>query len=92
MRNAPENNINTTPRDNTKLIVGKKIVKVEQLSARQCEIYGFDYVRWQPVFLITLDDGTELLPLRYPEGNGSGVVEVMFADHNELLWSNNIRK
>ncbi|MCC6150755.1 MAG: hypothetical protein IT461_10940 [Planctomycetes bacterium] len=80
-------------KDNSSLIVGKKIVKVEQLSKRQCDNYGFDWCGWQPVWLITLDDGTQLLPLRDPEGNGPGVIQVQAEPQiTELLWSNTICK
>ena len=78
-------------KDNTSLIIGKKIVKVEQLSKRQCDIYGFDWCGWQPVWLITLDDGTQMLPLQDPEGNGPGVIQVLAEPQiTELLWSNRV--
>ncbi|MCQ3950987.1 MAG: hypothetical protein HUU03_13200 [Planctomycetaceae bacterium] len=81
------------PADNSKLLLGRKILKVEQLSKRQCDLYGFDYCGWQPVFTITLDDGTELVPLRDPERNGPGVLEVRTQDQREdLLWTDIIRK
>jgi len=78
-------------KDNSSLIVGKKIVKVEQLSERQTRIYGLEFDSFNPVWLITLDDGTQLLPLRDPEGNGPGVIQVLAEPQiTELLWSNTV--
>lgn len=79
------------PEDNSKLIIGRKIVKVEQLSKRQSAYYGFEWPAL--VFIITLDDGTELVPLQDAEGNGPGVIEVRTQDQREeLLWSDSVRE
>jgi hypothetical protein len=79
-------------KDNSSLIVGKKIVKVEQLSKRQTRhLRSSSGAAGSPVWLITLDDGTQLLPLRDPEGNGPGVIQVLAEPQiTELLWSNTV--
>ena len=56
---------------------GKTIAEVRQLTHDEVEGFG-----WYPGYgsvsiVIVLDDGTTLVPMQDPEGNGPGYLEVM---------------
>ncbi len=79
------------PQSNAAHLLGRKIISVERLSSRQAGFYGFE--GRDPVFVITLDNGVELVPLADAERNGPGVLEVRTQDQREdLLWTDIIRK
>ena len=55
-----------------KLLLGKKIVKVEYLSVKESDNMLWEY---QPV-CFQLDDGNWILPMRDDEGNDGGALAV----------------
>jgi len=56
-------------------LVGRSITKVRELSAKEAQELGWDYVS-DPAIVIELDDGTKLIPSRDPELNGEGFLLV----------------
>ena len=57
-----------------KVLLNKKIVKIEWLSEKEMEDFGWHNAS----IILTLDDGTEIIPQRDDEGNDAGA----------LLWIN----
>jgi hypothetical protein len=56
-------------------LVGKTIVSVRSLTDEEIKQMMWFEVPEETV-LITLSDGTQIMPMRDPEGNGSGFLEV----------------
>jgi hypothetical protein len=78
--------------DNTKRLIGRKIVQITQIErviGERC----YNASRMNPAFRIRLDDGTMLVPMADAEGNGPGVIQIEDQSQNvELLWTNEISK
>ena len=80
------------PKDNSKRLIGRKIVKVTQIEPGIGERF-YNASRMNPAFRIWLDDGTILVPIADAEGNGPGVIQVLAEPQiTELLWSNTVCK
>ncbi|MFP3948623.1 MAG: hypothetical protein ACLFWG_07820 [Longimicrobiales bacterium] len=59
-----------------KALEGRKIEQVVRIDGKLCGWY-------EPALALLLDDGTLLTPLRDPEGNGPGFLEVQAANATE---------
>ena len=64
-----------------KLLLGKKIIKVEYMSSKEAD-KGMWYSR--PVRII-LDDGTNILPMSDDEGNDGGALWLGNKDKEDIL-------
>ena len=70
-RNAPQPHPPQSSRTRVSHLVGRVITSVRMMSSKEAlEVYGWDY---QPV-VITLDNGTELIPQSDDEGNNAGAL------------------
>jgi hypothetical protein len=78
--------------DNSKRLIGRKIVKVTQIEqgvGERC----YNASRHNPAFKIWLDDGTILVPMADAEGNGPGVIQIEDQSQDvELLWTDTLSK
>ncbi|MCC6150970.1 MAG: hypothetical protein IT461_12020 [Planctomycetes bacterium] len=83
---------NLAPKENSKRLIGRKIVKVTQVEPRIGE-RCYNASRMNPAFRIWLDDGTVLVPMADAEGNGPGVIQIEDQSQDvDLLWTNEISK
>ena len=80
------------PKDNSKRLIGPKIVKVTQIEPGVGERF-YNASRMNPAFRIWLDDGTILVPMADAEGNSPGVIQIEDQSQDvELLWTDSISK
>lgn len=62
-------------------LIGKKIVDVREMTEDEAdECWGWD----TPGQVIVLDDGTELIPSRDPEGNDAGHLFIINKDGDQI--------
>lgn len=59
-------------------LVGKTVARVRPLTNDECEDLAWDYTYEREAFVIIFTDGTAVVPMRDPEGNGPG--HLMLAD------------
>ena len=80
------------PKDNSKRLIGRKIVKVTQIEPGIGERF-YNASRMNPAFRIWLDDGTILVPMADAEGNCPGVIQIEDQGQDVyLLWNDSISK
>lgn len=64
-----------------KPLVGKKIVSVRPFEREELDdFYWLGGEEEYYAVVISFDDGTQVVPMRDPEGNGSGFLEVITAE------------
>ena len=63
--------------DQLKKVVGQKVKEVRLLTADEREDFDFSYADPAMALALIFDDGTALVPLQDPEGNGPGYIEVL---------------
>ena len=80
------------PKDNSKRLIGPKIVKVTQIEPGIGDRF-YNASRMNPAFRIWLDDGTILVPMADAEGNSPGVIQIEDQSQDvELLWTDSVSK
>lgn len=62
-------------------LVGKTIARVRPLTPEECSDLAWDYTYEREAFVIFFTDGTAVIPMRDPEGNGPG--HILIADSEE---------
>lgn len=63
-----------------KPLVGKKIVNIRPFVSEELDHFYWGGEDKHYAVVITLDDGTQVVPMRDPEGNGSGFLEVLASE------------
>lgn len=63
-----------------KPLVGRKIVSVRPFVKDELEDFAWSGYDADYAVVITLDDGTQFVPMRDEEGNGAGVLAVILAE------------
>lgn len=62
-------------------LVGKHIISIKYMSKLDSHIWGWN----KRAVIITLDDGTKLIPMIDDEGNDAGSIQVMKGDEQTLI-------
>ncbi len=62
-------------------LVGKHIISIKYMSKLDSHIWGWN----KRAVIITLDDGTRLIPMMDDEGNDAGSIQVMKWDKETLM-------
>jgi hypothetical protein len=62
-------------------LVGKTIVSIKYMSKLHSHTWGWN----KRAVIITLDDGTRLIPMMDDEGNDAGSIQVMKWDKETLM-------
>lgn len=62
-----------------KPLVGRKIVGVRPFLSEELDYFYWGGPDADYAVVLMLDDGTQVVPMRDPEGNGSGFLEVIAA-------------
>lgn len=57
-------------------LVGKTIAKVRPLMRAEAEDLAWEYDYDRDAFVVIFTDGTAVIPMRDPEGNGSGFLAI----------------
>lgn len=57
-------------------LVGKTVVLVRPLSPDEITVFGWNDYNSVTAIVIVFDDGTAIVPMQDPEGNGSGVLAI----------------
>lgn len=63
-----------------KPLVGKRLVGVRAFDPEELDHFYWGGHDAHYAVVLTFDDGTQVVPMRDPEGNGPGFVEVIAAD------------
>ena len=63
-----------------KVLVGKRVVLVRPMKAEEIELFGWEDYNSEHAIVIVFDDGTAIIPMQDPEGNGSGVLAIERAE------------
>lgn len=63
-----------------KPLVGKKIVSIRPFVREELDHFSWMGEDEHYAVVISFDDGTQVVPMRDPEGNGSGFLEVITAE------------
>lgn len=52
-------------------LVGKTVASVRPLSPEECAAFAWNY-EYEEAWVVEFTDGTAMVPMRDPEGNGAG--------------------
>jgi hypothetical protein len=63
-----------------KPLVGKKIVSIRPFVPEELDDFDWTGEDEHYAVVISFDDGTQLVPMRDPEGNGAGFLEVLASE------------
>lgn len=66
--------------DEAKVLVGKKVVLVRPMRPEEITLFGWEDYNSEHAIVILFDDGTAIIPMQDPEGNGSGVLAIERAE------------
>ena len=58
-------------------LVGKTVALVRPLTKSESSMLAWEYDYDREAFVIVFTDGTAVIPMRDPEGNGSGFLAIM---------------